>query len=50
MHYIYHLMVGGFVSWQGQEIFSVQDVETTSGAFPYSGGNKVLDGGKAVRV
>ena len=34
----------------GARDFSLQDVQAGSGAFPYSGGNEVFDGGKAVRV
>jgi hypothetical protein len=34
----------------GARDFSLQDVQTGSWALQYSGGNEVLDGGKAVRV
>jgi len=34
----------------GARGFSLQDVQTGSGAFSYLGDNEVHDGGKAVRV
>jgi hypothetical protein len=43
-------MVGGICILLGARDFSLQDVQTGSGAFPYSGVNEVREGGKAVRV